>query len=168
MGVDTIAFASRAMTARSSLMRSLLFVCGLLGVGLVRICAATVEEQVAAATQAWIDAYNSRDPERVLSLYDTDAVLWGTTSPTLRHTPAARRDYFSNMSQRPDARVALGEQHVRVFGDVAVNSGTYTFTNQHDGKLTESPARFSFTYHLQNGRWMIVDHHSSAVPVAPK
>jgi uncharacterized protein (TIGR02246 family) len=149
-------------------MRSLLFVCGLLGVGLVQLCAATAEEQVTAATEAWVAAYNSRDPERVLSLYETDAVLWGTTSPTLRHTPAARRDYFSNMPQRPGARVALGEQHVRVFGELAVNSGTYTFTNQHDGKLTESPARFSFTYHFQNGRWMIVDHHSSAVPVAPK
>jgi hypothetical protein len=48
--------------------------------------------QVAAATQAWINAMGSHDPERVVALYATDAVLWGTTSPTIRDNPAAIRD----------------------------------------------------------------------------
>ena len=131
------------------------------------LTASTPNDDVAAATQAWADAFNTRDPERVLALYDTDAVLWGTTSPTLRNTPAARREYFSSMPQRPNQRVTLGEQHVRVFGEVAVNSGTYTFTNSQDGKVTSNHSRFSFTYVRKGDRWVIVDHHSSAVPTAP-
>jgi hypothetical protein len=43
---------------------------------------------VAAATQAWIDAMNSRDPGRVVALHDAEAVLWGTLSPTIRDSPA--------------------------------------------------------------------------------
>jgi uncharacterized protein (TIGR02246 family) len=131
------------------------------------LVAASSAEDVGAATKAWADAFNSREPDRVLALYEVDAVLWGTVSPTLRNTPAARREYFSNMPQRPNQRVTIGEQHVRVYGNVAVNSGTYTFENKQDGQVTTNAARFSFTFVLKNGRWMIVDHHSSAVP-APR
>jgi hypothetical protein len=33
------------------------------------------KEDVAASTQTWIAAMNSRDPERVVALYDPEAVL---------------------------------------------------------------------------------------------
>ena len=122
-------------------------------------------EDVAAATQAWIDAMNSHDPERVYALYDSEAVLWGTRSPALRDNPAAVRDYFNILrTVDPSYKVIPGEQRIRVYGDIAVNSGTYTFSEVRDGKPTTRPARFSFVYRNRGGRWLIVDHHSSAVP----
>src|SRR5262252_4567608 len=39
-------------------------------------------DDVRAATQAWIDGMNSHDAERVVALYDEEAVLWGTRSPS--------------------------------------------------------------------------------------
>ena len=147
-------------------MRCLLFILCLSTIAFTPLAAAP-EDDVAAATQAWAEAFNTRDPERVLALYETDAVLWGTTSASLRNTPATRREYFSTMPQRPNQRVMIGEQQIRVFGDVAVNSGTYTFANNQDGKVTSNHARFSFTYVRKGDRWMIVDHHSSAVPSPP-
>jgi len=129
-------------------------------------------DQVAAATQAWIDAMGSHDPERVVALYDPDAVLWGTTSPKIRDTPAAVRDYFDLLTRvPPDYKGVLGEQRIRVFGDIAINTGTYTFfgpARDAAGKPLVRPARFSFVYRNRNGRWLIVDHHSSAVPAPPK
>jgi uncharacterized protein (TIGR02246 family) len=138
----------------------------LLALASFRLAAAAPDASTAVgkATQAWADAFNSREPARILALYDIDAVLWGTTSPTLRNTPAARAEYFSNMPQRPHVRVTFGEQHVRVFGDVAINSGTYTFSNTENGETTSNPARFSLTFRRAGDRWLIVDHHSSAVP----
>ena len=60
----------------------------------------------------------------------------------------------------------LGEQKPRVFGNVAVNTGYYTFSDVIDGKKATFTARFSFVYKRNsNGIWLIVDHHSSAVPV---
>jgi hypothetical protein len=37
-----------------------------------------------------------------------------------------------------------------------------------DGKPATIAARFSFVYRQRDGRWMIVDHHSSAVPAPPQ
>jgi ketosteroid isomerase-like protein len=39
------------------------------------VSAAGPMEDVTAATQSWIDAMNARDPERVVALYDPEAVL---------------------------------------------------------------------------------------------
>jgi len=130
------------------------------------------KEEVAAATQAWIEAMTSRDPERVVALYDPEAVLWGTQSPTLRDTPATIADYFNALrTVPPDYKAVLGEQRIRVYGDLAINSGTYTFfgpARDAEGKPASRPARFSFVYRHRDGRWLIVDHHSSAVPAAPR
>jgi len=126
-------------------------------------------EDVAAATQAWIDAMNSREPNRVVALYDPNAVLWGTVSPTIRDTPDAVRDYFRGLpSFPPEFKDVLGEQRIRIYDETAINSGTYTFSSVRDGKPTSLPARFSFVYRNPGGRWLIVDHHSSAVPAPPQ
>src|SRR6266536_298283 len=65
----------------------------------------SAEEQVAAATDAWRDAYDSRDPARITALYAPDAVLWGTTSQTIRPNPEAIAEYFKDAGARPNARV---------------------------------------------------------------
>jgi uncharacterized protein (TIGR02246 family) len=123
------------------------------------------KEDVAAATQAWIDGMNSHNAERVVALYDAEGVLWGTRSSTLRDTPATLRDYFKILQKVPSSyKVVLGEQRIRVFGNIAINTGTYTFSEDRDGKPLIRPSRFSFVYRNRDGRWLIVDHHSSAVP----
>jgi uncharacterized protein (TIGR02246 family) len=152
---------------------------GLLFVCLLSACATIAggdgnneKEQVAAATQAWIDGMASHDPDRVAALYAPDAVLWGTTSPTIRDNPAAIRDYFNLLTRvPPDYKGILGEQRIRVYGDVAINTGTYTFigpARDAAGNPLRRPARFSFVYHKRDGHWLIVDHHSSALPQPPK
>jgi uncharacterized protein (TIGR02246 family) len=123
------------------------------------------KEDVGAATQAWIDGMNSHNAERVVALYDSEAVLWGTRSSTLRDTPAAVRDYFNILQTVPSSyKVVLGEQRIRVYGDIAINTGAYTFSEDRDGKPIARPARFSFVYRNRDGHWLIVDHHSSAIP----
>jgi uncharacterized protein (TIGR02246 family) len=146
---------------------------------LLSACAATtggggndVKDQVAAATQAWIDAMGSHDPARVVALYDREAVFWGTTSPTIRDNPSTVRDYFNVLNTvPPDYKGVLGEQRIRIYGDIAINTGTYTFigpARDAAGKPVSRAARFSFVYRNRDGRWLIVDHHSSAVPAPPK
>ena len=146
----------------------LLLITVLVVLGVPVLAPAGPTEDMAAATQAWAEAFNSRDPARVLALYDAEAVFWGTISPTLRDTPEAIRDYFKGMPDQPQGRVVLGEQRTRVYGDIAINTGLYTFSNVRDGQPVTVPARFSFTYQQWDGRWLIVDHHSSAVPSPPR
>ncbi len=142
---------------------------GLAALCCAALCArATEPAEIEAVTARWAAAYNSRNPENVLPLYAPDAVFWGTVSPTLRDTPEEVRAYFGVMSDRPRARVAIGEHRVQIFGDVATNTGFYTFSNTDENGVTTSlPSRFSFTYHRRDGQWLIVVHHSSRVPPAP-
>ena len=49
-------------------------------------------------------------------------------------------------------------------GETAINSGNYTFSELRDGKSVLTPARFTFVFHRREGKWMIVDHHSSRMP----
>ena len=74
----------------------------------------TAKQQVAEATAAWVAAYNSRDPARITALYDPEAVFWGTTAKTVSAKPASIGEYFKNAPKNPNARVSLGEQHIRV------------------------------------------------------
>jgi len=92
-----------------------------------------------------------------------EAVLLGTLSPKRRDNPDAIRDYMVNAFKAlPDHKVSFGDQLIRVYGDMAINSGYYTFTYSKDGESKSLPARYTFVYAKRNGQWMIVDHHSSA------
>ena len=124
-------------------------------------------EDVATATKAWTDRFSSHDLEGLLSLYDREAVFWGTSSQIIRDTPELIRDYFKGVPTST-MTVAVTDSRVRVLGAVAVNSGYYTFTAMRNGQPDPRPARFSFTYRLRDGKWLIVDHHSSSVPAAPR
>jgi uncharacterized protein (TIGR02246 family) len=123
------------------------------------------KEEVAAATLAWGQALGEDDPEKVLPFYADDAVLWGTLSPTVRSDRSALRDYFvTALRVLPGLKVSFGDQLIRVYGDTAVNTGYYTFSHAKDGDMKSLPARYSFTYVKNGERWLIVDHHSSAMP----
>lgn len=120
--------------------------------------------QVAAATDEWRAAFDSREPKRISAQYAADAVLWGTTLKVIATTPSAIAEYFKDSPARPDEWVVFGEQNIRVYGDFALNSGTYTFKGVHDGQPSSTPARYSFAFRRQEGKWLIVDHHSSRLP----
>lgn len=122
------------------------------------------QDQVAAATTAWRAAYDSRDPGRITAMYDADAVLWGTTAKTVAATPAAIAEYFKDAPKRPNARVAFGEQHNRAYGEVAVSTGYYMFSDVRDGQTVSRPARYTMVFRNRDGQWRIVAHHSSVVP----
>ncbi|PYK87449.1 MAG: hypothetical protein DME40_14220 [Verrucomicrobia bacterium] len=94
---------------------------------------------------------------------------WDTLSPTLRADRAALRDYFvTAFKVLPSLKVTFGEQLIRVYGSTAVNTGYYTFSYIKDGETETLPARYSFTFVKEGENWMIVDHHSSSIPVPPR
>jgi uncharacterized protein (TIGR02246 family) len=124
--------------------------------------------QVRAATEEWISTFNTRNAERITALYAPDAVLWGTVSKTIRTTRDEILEYFiESATRRPNLRMFLGEQHVRLYGDIATNSGYYTSRNPVDGQEVVIPMRFTFMYRREGERWMIVNHHSSRFAATP-
>jgi uncharacterized protein (TIGR02246 family) len=126
--------------------------------------AATPSSDVEKATEQWISAFNRKNATEIVALYAKDAVFFGTSSPVLRDKPELVWDYFKGIANLGDATISVGEHRVQVFGNVAVNTGFYTRSSVQDGKTVQNPARFTFVYQLRNGKWMIVTHHSSALP----
>lgn len=121
-------------------------------------------DEVTALTAAWVEAFNSRDPARIAALYDPQAVLIGTTAAKPAIGAAAIAAYFADAPKQPMSRVALGEHSARTYGDIAIDSGLYNFFRVADGKATLTPARYTFVYRKHDGKWLIVEHHSSRVP----
>jgi uncharacterized protein (TIGR02246 family) len=126
------------------------------------------KDAIAAATRKWADTLAQNEPDTIILLYATDAVLWGTLAPTLAADRAAVRDYFvTAFKLLPKLKVTLGEQLIHIYGNTAVNTGYYTFTYIKDGETRTLPARYSFTFVKEGENWIIVAHHSSAMPVLP-
>ena len=127
------------------------------------------KDEVAAATAKWAEVFTDDSPNKILALYDKDGVLWGTLSPKRRDDPEAIKDYFVKaFAALPQHKVSFGDQLIRVYGNTAINTGYYTFSYVKDGEAKSLPARYSFTYVKKGKKWLIVDHHSSAMPTPPK
>lgn len=117
------------------------------------------------ALKEWVAAIVAGKADDVVNLYDKNAVMISTFKQHPITTRAALIRYYKEVVSNPDREVNVTEQHARRFGDIAINTGEYTLSYTQEGEVVEIPARFSFTYQLQNGKWMIVDHHSSDVPM---
>ena len=116
--------------------------------------------EIIALFDEWNNALQTGDPKSVASLYATDAILLPTVSNKVRHNHDEIEDYFVHfLAKGPQGKI--DESNVRIFGDLAINSGVYTFTFK-DGAIVQ--ARFTYVYRWNNQRWMIIEHHSSAMP----
>jgi hypothetical protein len=82
----------------------------------------------------------------------------------LRDKPELVREYFQSLPNLGDSTISVGEHRVQVFGKVAINSGFYTRIARQGGNEVRNPARFTFVYEKRDGQWVIVNHHSSALP----
>jgi uncharacterized protein (TIGR02246 family) len=126
-------------------------------------------DEVAAAASKWTTIFVDDNPDAILALYDDEGVLWGTLSPTIAVGKPAIRGYFERAYKAlPGHKVSFGDQKIRVYGDTAINSGYYTFSYLRDGQTASIPARYTFVYKRRGNDWLIVDHHSSAMPPPPK
>ena len=112
--------------------------------------AAGASERVAAATAAWIDAFNSRDAARIASLYDAEAVLRDSSGQRIAAGPGAIATYFRSV--KAPATATIGGREIRVFGDTAVDSGSNTL------------GRYNIVYRNRDGKWLIIDHNTARVP----
>ncbi len=127
-------------------------------------CAAVTKDQIAALFDRWNAALQTRNPDEVVKNYASDAVLLPTVSNKPRTSPAEIRDYFVHFVEKSPKGV-INTRAIHIGCNEAYDVGTYTFTvTGADGKASEVPARYSFIYALTDGKWLIVHHHSSAMP----
>ena len=119
-----------------------------------------IKSEIISLFTTWNNALATGDPSQVVTLYERDAILLPTVSNKVRHNHSEIEDYFVNfLSKGPQGKI--DESNVRVFHQLAINSGVYTFTFN-DGATVQ--ARYTFVYRWNGDQWLITEHHSSQMP----
>jgi len=111
---------------------------------------------------SWNAALQTGEPDKVIKLYASNAILISTLSNFIRHNHDEIQDYFAHfLVSRPNG--VIDEANIRIFNDILICSGIYTF-NFALGPVQTVKARFTFVYQRLMDNWLIVEHHSSAMP----
>ncbi|WP_046732252.1 SgcJ/EcaC family oxidoreductase [Streptomyces humi] len=124
------------------------------------------KKQIAALFDRWNAALRTGDPEKVADLYAKDAVLLPTVSNRIRTDHAGIVDYFEHFLRNKP----VGEKKRTVVdildSDSAIDTGIYAFTltDPKTGAERVVEARYTYEYEKRGDRWLIVNHHSSAMP----
>tara|TARA_Y100000034_G_C6900077_1_gene415960 strand:+ start:2254 stop:2622 length:369 start_codon:yes stop_codon:yes gene_type:complete len=111
----------------------------------------------------WLEAVCSGNVNKVLSLYTSDAVLLGTFAEKLKQGQQLR-GYFEKFLSRSDLCGQIDTFVAQKTKDSLVLSGTYTFRWLDTGGPVEAKARYSFVFVPVGRNWLILNHHSSAIP----
>lgn len=113
---------------------------------------------------SWEEYLNSANLNNLVDLYAHDAVLWGTFSNVIRNKSDLIREYFQDLFKKRDIKVSFNDSYNRVYEDMHLYSGTYKFSYI-DQKLKIINARYTFVVCKDsNGKYKIVEHHSSVIP----
>tara|TARA_B100001123_G_C15136049_1_gene957442 strand:- start:35 stop:403 length:369 start_codon:yes stop_codon:yes gene_type:complete len=118
------------------------------------------DSTISALFEEWNTALQTGSPKNVVALYEPNAILLPTISNKVRHNHEEIENYFINFLPK-GPRGVINESNIRTFGNIAINSGVYTFSFN-DGNTVQ--ARFTFVYQRNQERWLIIEHHSSAMP----
>jgi uncharacterized protein (TIGR02246 family) len=119
------------------------------------------EQEIAALFDRWNESLKTGDPQKVVANYAERSMLLPTLSSIPRFTAAEKEDYFRHfLEDRPTGEVTM--RQIQMGNGMAVDTGLYTFTFAKTGKTVK--ARYSFTYRWDGRQWLIVSHHSSAMP----
>ncbi|MEH0471846.1 SgcJ/EcaC family oxidoreductase [Streptomyces sp. B21-097] len=124
------------------------------------------DKQIAALFDGWNAALRTGDAELVADRYARNAVLLPTVSNKVRTDRAGIVDYFEHfLRNKPVGKKVRTIVNV-LDADSAVDTGVYAFTltDPGTGHKRVVEARYTYEYEKRGGRWLIVNHHSSAMP----
>jgi uncharacterized protein (TIGR02246 family) len=123
-------------------------------------CAPASEKEIARLFDRWNTSLATLDPEEVAKNYSENSVLLATLANKPRLTRPERIEYFKHfLEKKPKGHI--DSRDIKIGCNWAVDVGTYTFTFKDGSKV---PARYTYTYEFEHGKWLITSHHSSMMP----
>jgi uncharacterized protein (TIGR02246 family) len=122
---------------------------------------APTEQEIASLFDRWNQSLQTGNPQKVVANYAERSILLPTVSNKPRLTPAEKVEYFQHfLEDQPLGEINM--RQIEIGCNMAVDSGLYTFYFAKTGGKVR--ARYSFTYSWDGKQWLIVSHHSSAMP----
>ena len=114
----------------------------------------------------WMQAINSSDVDKLLSLYDSSAILIPTFSNKVLNTPEKLRNYFETLGNREELSIALHENTLKMQelkDNYYTINGIYNWRFKVEDEILNFEARFSYLVDTSSST-PILHHHSSQVP----
>jgi uncharacterized protein (TIGR02246 family) len=134
--------------------------------GKAPVSVSDTKKEVQSAFAAWRTALSGGKASAIVDLYAKDGVLLATLNNKPITDQKERTKYFEGLTAKPELKATVNEEIVRVLDeDDAIVSGVYTFSFKDGEKTVSIPARYSFVFDKIDGKWMIVEHHSSKMPM---
>lgn len=125
------------------------------------------EKLVKDAYYQWCESIGKAhgDPKIVTQYYAPKAILLPTLSEKIKSNENHGLDsYFKKLTSHPNIKCTPKTLITRMYKETAINTGLYKFSYTDNGKTVTIPARFTFIYEKDNGKWLIIKHHSSKMP----
>jgi len=114
----------------------------------------------------WMDGVNTANIEKLVNLYDEEAIMIPTFSNRILNNQEKIRDYFEKVGAKKDLSITLHDKtvHTQELGDqLFCISGIYKWCFSIDEEPLTFEARFSYVFDLKRSR-PIINHHSSQIP----
>lgn len=124
-----------------------------------------LHSEVQSMVQAWLDAVMTHDYNNIIKMYHENSVLISTlwNQPLLLEKD--RIEYFKMFTSLNRLEGKIEQLETRIYdANIGANYGIYRFTFYENGNKMFVYARFSYTYMLIDGKWVIMSHHSSRMP----
>ena len=123
------------------------------------------EDVDTVVNKAW-DAFNSKDNQTYFTLLADDLeVFTGVSTPLLHIGKPHWMAFINSFGSLPLVTYNQQQNSIRIYnGNTAVVNGYFVFTVVgNDGNVTNQSGRNSTTLVKQNGKWLIVNIHFSAM-----
>lgn len=128
-------------------------------------CAVVNQANIDGLFTEFNNAWATKNPDLVTTLFTKDAVLLATVSNTPRLNHAEIRDYFVSFLKGSPVG-SINSSSYKIGCNTVARLGTWTvqLTDAATGAKTDVKARYSFIYRLEDGKWKIDHLHSSMMP----
>lgn len=125
-------------------------------------CQPVTEQEIASLFDRWNSTLKYGNAAQVARNYAGGGVLLPTVSNRPRVSREGIEDYFVHFqSKQPTG--TINSRTIRIGCNMAVDMGVYTFDYAGGGSTT---GRYTYVYEYDKARdkWLILNHHSSALP----
>lgn len=126
-------------------------------------------DDIKNAYNQWCSAIGTAkgDPAVIVKFYAPDAILLPTLSSyILINKNGGLNAYFTKLTTHPNMKCTPVQFMAQLYGDIAISYGIYDFSyTDAEGISVVLNSRFTFVYRKINNSWLIINHHSSQLPL---
>ena len=119
----------------------------------------TNDNTVRALMQVWVDAFNTKDIEALMSIYSDEIYYANNGSPLERSIESIRENYAAGFKAAPNVTIDFREELVNTGETLAHIAGKYRVNiPAADGSTQHRYGRVLLIFEKQDGAWkMVVD-----------